>query len=233
MACTPDYDAEKQVAHSIPHEMHSVSQGTVEGVGLFQSSGDNRMQRFVNNLSTTIGREARGIERVPEELRAANITFSNYLQMAVIWFSANASAKVMALGLLGPLAFQLGFVDSVLTCLFGSLTGALGAGYISTFGPVSGNRTLVVGRYTIGWWPSKVLVLLNLVTTLGYGMVDVMVSGQILSAVGNGNLSVVVGVIIAAIISFVIVVLGMKPFHQYERSELPHTPHQARNLMHG
>ena len=46
----------------------------------------------------------------------------------------------------------------------------------------------------MGWWPSKVLVLLNLIVLLGYALIDCVIAGQILSAVSpNGSLSVVVG----------------------------------------
>lgn len=46
----------------------------------------------------------------------------------------------------------------------------------------------------MGWWPSKILVLLNLIVLLGYALIDCVVAGQILSAVSpNGSLSVVVG----------------------------------------
>lgn len=46
----------------------------------------------------------------------------------------------------------------------------------------------------MGWWPSKIVVILNLVQMLGYCLIDCVVGGQILSAVSpNGNLSVAVG----------------------------------------
>lgn len=69
----------------------------------------------------------------------------------------------------------------------------------------------------MGWWPSRICVLLNIVIMLGYGLVDTLIAGQILSAVNGQGLTVVVGVIIAAIISLVICLFGMNLFHQYER----------------
>ena len=46
----------------------------------------------------------------------------------------------------------------------------------------------------MGWWPSKLLVLLNLVVLLGYSMIPCVITGQILSAVSsNGSMSVAVG----------------------------------------
>lgn len=69
----------------------------------------------------------------------------------------------------------------------------------------------------MGYWPSKICALLNIVIMLGYGMIDCLVGGQILSAVAGGNMSVVVGTIIVAIITWVVVVFGMSLFHTYER----------------
>ena len=46
----------------------------------------------------------------------------------------------------------------------------------------------------MGWWPSKLIVILNLIILLGYSMIDLVVAGQILSAVSSHNsMSVVVG----------------------------------------
>lgn len=69
----------------------------------------------------------------------------------------------------------------------------------------------------MGYWPSKLCSLLNIVIMLGYGMIDCLVGGQLLSAVAGGRLSVVVGVIIIAVISWVVVVFGMSAFQYYER----------------
>ena len=52
---------------------------------------------------------------------------------------------------------------------------------------------------------------------VGYGLIDVLIAGQMLSAVNGHGLTVIVGVIIAAIISLPISLFGMKLFHRYER----------------
>jgi len=69
----------------------------------------------------------------------------------------------------------------------------------------------------MGYWPSKICSLLNIVIMLGYGMIDCVVGGQLLSAVADGKLSIVVGIIIIALISWVVVVFGMSAFQYYER----------------
>lgn len=56
-----------------------------------------------------------------------------------------------------------------------------------------------------------------MVIMLGYGLVDCLIAGQLLSAVANGSMTVIVGTIIAAIISLVVALFGIKLFHTYER----------------
>jgi purine-cytosine permease-like protein len=69
----------------------------------------------------------------------------------------------------------------------------------------------------MGYYPSKICCLLNIVIMLGYGMIDCLVGGQVLAAVSGGRISVVAGVIIVAAITWVVVVFGMSVFHVYER----------------
>lgn len=77
------------------------------------------------------------------------VTAAGYMQMTLLWFSTNITANNMALGMMGPLIFGLGFVDSALCVTFGALLGALGVGYMGTFGPASGNRTMVCSHTLI------------------------------------------------------------------------------------
>lgn len=70
----------------------------------------------------------------------------------------------------------------------------------------------------MGWWPSKLIVILNIVVLLGYSLLDCVVGGQILSAVSpNGSMSVVVGIIIVAVITWAVTTFGISVFHYYER----------------
>ncbi|MBE7181420.1 MAG: hypothetical protein INR71_09475 [Terriglobus roseus] len=68
----------------------------------------------------------------------------------------------------------------------------------------------------MGWWPSKLCVLLNIVIELGYGVVDCLVAGLILSAVNGGGMTVVVGIIITALISWLVATFGIRWFNQFE-----------------
>jgi purine-cytosine permease-like protein len=68
----------------------------------------------------------------------------------------------------------------------------------------------------------KICVLLNLVVLIGYSMIDAVVAGQILSAVSpNGSLTVEVGIVITAIVTWLVTTFGIKIFLHYERSVVP------------
>ena len=101
-----------------------------------------RLKRWNDKIEGLAGLEARGITRVlPEEKHG--ISLMGYAQMCILWFSVNVTVNNLAVGFLGPLAFNLGWVDSVLLTVFGCALGSVGTSYTSTWGAESGNRTLV------------------------------------------------------------------------------------------
>lgn len=173
--------------------------------------------RWCSKLDSIPGLEVRGIERVSEDQRHPVVTIGSYVQMFIIWFAINCTANNMTLGILGPILFGLGFTDSIVCCLFGTLFGSICTGYISGFGPVSGLRTLIVARYSMGYWPSKLCVLLNIVIEVGYGVVDCLVAGLILNAVSGYRMTVIVGIVVSAIPTWIIATFGIKWFHTFER----------------
>jgi purine-cytosine permease-like protein len=94
----------------------------------------------------------------------------------------------------------------------------------------------------MGWWPSKLIVLLNVVQMIGYCLIDCVVGGQILSAVSPGSsMSVAVGkstwifcpyiyswflilysltllgIVVVAVITWGVATFGITIFHYYER----------------
>jgi len=102
----------------------------------------SRLKIWNARIESLANLEARGITRVlPEERQDASMW--NYVQMALLWFSANISVNNLAVGLFGPLVYQLGFVDSAMCAVFGTLVGSVSTAYMSIWGAQSGNRTMV------------------------------------------------------------------------------------------
>lgn len=89
--------------------------------------------------------EARGIQRVEPDERQ-DLRLLGYSQVAIMWFSVNLAANNITLGMLGPAVFALGFLDACMLGIFGALVGSLVVAYIATFGPKSGNRTMIFSR---------------------------------------------------------------------------------------
>jgi hypothetical protein len=103
----------------------------------------NPLQRFAHRLEEVSGMEARGIERVLDVDRKPTITWDDYVQMFSIWFSANLTLNNLIAGLLGPTLFGLSMKEAMIIGPFGAFFGSACSGYTSSFGPMSGNRTLV------------------------------------------------------------------------------------------
>ena len=104
-----------------------------------------RVARWNEKIESLAGLEARGITRVlPGEKHNGGIR--GYVQMFLLWFGINIVVLNIITGLLGPLIFALGWKDCVCIAIFANMLSCCGPAYTSTFGPQSGNRTMV--RYT-------------------------------------------------------------------------------------
>ena len=101
-----------------------------------------RPARWNAKVEGLAGLEARGITRVlPEEKHAGGVM--GYLQMFALWFGINLVVTNLIVGFLGPLVFNLGWVDCVCIVIFANALSSCGPSYTATFGPQSGNRTMV------------------------------------------------------------------------------------------
>lgn len=105
----------------------------------------SNIQRWNTRIESLSGFEARGISPVlPSERQRPSS--AAYLQMMLLWFSANITVNNLVVGLYGPLLFQLGFLDASLCAVFGVALGAASTAYMGTWGAVSGCKTLVSGQ---------------------------------------------------------------------------------------
>ncbi len=72
----------------------------------------------------------------------------------------------------------------------------------------------------MGYWPAKLVCFLNMILMVGYATLACIVAGQILSAVSDGSMTIVVGIVVVAFASWLVAVFGMAVFHIYERYRL-------------
>lgn len=74
-------------------------------------------------------------------------------------------------------------------------------------------------RYFIGYWLAKLICFLNVIGAVSYGTILCIIAGQILSAVSGDSLSIVIGIIITGLTTWLVAVLGKAAFQTYERYE--------------
>lgn len=139
----PDAQTSPKRFHPCIWHQAILSPSIEDGLVGEDSFSGNRFQKWSALMERAVGLEARGIEQVPEDIRMNKMSLGDYVQMGLIWFSSNLTANNWMIGVLGPLTFNLGLTEAMCICTFGAMLGSIGTGYISTFGPLSGNRTLV------------------------------------------------------------------------------------------
>ena len=101
-----------------------------------------KLSRWNRTIQSIKGLEARGISRVlPHEREPP--TLESMVQVAIMWYSVNITLNNLAVGFLGPLLFELGFLHSALIVVFACFLGSVGPSYMAICGPQSGNRTMV------------------------------------------------------------------------------------------
>lgn len=181
----------------------------------WENMAHNRFSFFhrFNRWMEKMGGETRGIERVPEDERHDD----SYWNSASMWLGGNLVIAAFSLGGIGITIFDLVFWDSVLVIIFFTLLGGLLVAYLSTFGPPTGMRQMVLSRYWFGYQGVRIAALINCVAAIGWSAVNTMASANVLHQINNGALPNFAGVLIIAFASLAISLFGYKVVHYYEK----------------
>ncbi|TGJ85745.1 hypothetical protein E0Z10_g2981 [Xylaria hypoxylon] len=184
-----------------------------------QSSQDSgilsRLCQFEAKLDAKFGVESEAINRkLPEDRH--QVKWHEELSMALLWASATMNTSCFATGFLG---WELGLSlkQTILISIFASIIGAILPGFAATFGAATGLRQISVSRYSFGWWPNKIIAVLNATVQIGWAAVGCITGGLALTAVADGHLSLVVGIVILAVVAMLISFVGLKAILIYER----------------
>ena len=129
----------------------------------------------------------------------------------------NIEVATMVTGSLEPSLFDLGWWDSFLCILFFNIIGSIPPALMATFGPKLGLRDMVIPRYSFGWYPAKVIALVNLLNQIGWAMVNAIARAQFLYDVGDGKQPMSVAVLIIGLLAMIIDMFGYKHVHRFER----------------
>lgn len=84
-------------------------------------------------------------------------------------------------------------------------------------GAPTGLRQISISRYSFGWYPNKIVAVLNTIQQLGWSAVGCITGGLALTAVSNGGVSNVVGIVIIAVCSLAINFIGLRAILVYEK----------------
>ena len=79
----------------------------------------------------------------------------------------------------------------------------------------------IVGRYFMGYWPSKLVCILNIIMMMGWGIIGCIIAGQMFSAVNGGGMSIAVGCVVCALCIGLIATFGIAILQAYERCVQP------------
>jgi purine-cytosine permease-like protein len=107
--------------------------------------------------------------------------------------------------------------QSILICIFGSILGGAVSGFCATLGAPTGLRQISISRYSFGWWPTKLIALLNTIGQIGWSSAGCITGGIALNAVADGKVSIALGIVIIAVASLAVSFFGIKAILPFER----------------
>ncbi|KAL7786835.1 permease for cytosine/purines, uracil, thiamine, allantoin domain-containing protein [Trichoderma afarasin] len=173
------------------------------------------LRRFEARMDKALGIESHAIDRKTADQKRP-VKWYEELTMAFVWASGTLNISCFSTGFLSW-EFGLSLKQSLLIIIFACFTGGAVSAYCATFGAAMGLRQISVSRYSFGWYPNKLIALLNGIEQLGWTAVACISGGLALTAVADGHISLVIGVVIIATVSLAISFLGLGYILVYER----------------
>lgn len=171
-----------------------------------------KSSQFVDSL----GVESKGIHRYLPSERYDKNSWGPYISTLGLWISGCGGLTSMSSFFLGPLIFGLGYKDTLICGILGTLLGCLVAAYCSTMGPRSGLRQMCSARYLFGPWMVRVVSLITIIGFLGWSVTNSVLGGEILKWLSGGRLSLSVGIVIVSVVSLVVALFGIEYVLKFE-----------------
>lgn len=171
-----------------------------------------KSSQFIDSL----GVESKGIHRYLPSERYDGNSWGPYVSTLGLWISGCGGLTSMSSYFLGPLIFGLGYKDTLICGIFGTLAGCLVAAYCSTMGPRSGLRQMCSARYLFGPWMVRVVSLITIIGFLGWSVTNSVLGGEILKWLSGGRLSLSVGIVIVSVVSLVVALFGIEYVLKFE-----------------
>ncbi|KAH9849624.1 cytosine-purine permease [Lenzites betulinus] len=157
------------------------------------------------------GIETNGINPILPEDR----TDTKLYQMFFVWFSANINILTFGTGSAGPAFFGLGLRDSFLIILVVDLISCVIPAYFAVFGPKLGMRSMVLARYSWGYFGSILPSAFTVFSMQGFMILNCIIGGQTLASVSS-HLDDTLGIVIIGVLSLIVTFFGYRVIHWYE-----------------
>ncbi|PIL27703.1 transporter [Ganoderma sinense ZZ0214-1] len=157
------------------------------------------------------GVETNGVDPIVPEDRKDTKLF----QMFFVWFSANINILSFGTGSAGPAFFGLGLRDTLLILLVVDLIACAIPAYFAVFGPKLGMRSMVLARYSWGYYGSIIPSAFTVFSMQGFLILNCIIGGQTLASVSS-HLNDTLGIVIIGVISLVVTFFGYRVIHWYE-----------------
>ncbi len=173
------------------------------------------MSRVVEqrNVRPKQGIEAQGIERVLPTARSHVRILDNF----TLWLAVNTVLSTIVLGTLAINVFGLGVWDSIGVIVVFNLLGVSSVAFFATLGPKLGLRQMTIARFSFGWVGASVMAMFNVITCLGWSVVNVIVGGQLVQALSGGIVPSWLGILGITALTTIVSLYGYRYVHRYGR----------------
>ncbi|KAI1802165.1 putative nucleoside transporter [Daldinia bambusicola] len=171
-----------------------------------------KLRSYEEALDRKLGVESHSIERkLPGDRNPFYTRWSGHF-----WVGGCMNLGSFASGFLG---WELGLDlrQSILVIIFGSVVGGAVTSWCATMGPPTGLRQVSICRYSLGWYTSKVIAILNVIQQIGWCACGSITGGQALSAFSDGKVGSQLGVVIVSIMSLAFSFFGLKAVYIFEK----------------
>lgn len=158
------------------------------------------------------------VTRSSEDDQDLTVARHTIFKTATFWIGCSFTMLNINLGILGPWLFSLSLTSATLAGLTGIALGTIPTAMIACLGPSSGLNTMVLTRFFMGRYPTKLICVLSVITILGYGVLEAIAAGNMLAALFPASRFserlVVAGV---AVLSTLFAMTRVKTLHDFER----------------
>ncbi|KAJ7056205.1 permease for cytosine/purines, uracil, thiamine, allantoin-domain-containing protein [Mycena amicta] len=151
------------------------------------------------------------IAPIPAEDRIDPRNYQHFL----LWFSANLNLPTMVIGAGGPVVFNLSFRDTAINLTISDAVCFSYHALSAIFGPKLGTRAMVQARYSWGIYAVVLPSFLNVLSMVGYLILNLIIGGQMLATVSS-HLTPNTGIVVIALVSLVASFFGYKSLHWFE-----------------